>query len=308
MEISLSLLTDLQESVLDPSSELSPILLKLRYFASKLGSIPLEDWVRHECDGYPKDTALPDYRKLVVRYTATGGNAFQKLNEFPIPDAIIIGAVGKSWLKFEMRDSVGELDSLLEGKQDGEYRINANNLVFKLQNKIFDGVPVQIISGHISLAALANIRHSVKSHIMELLIQIEKEIPTAGLVILGKQNEYDSIKGAAKVTNIYQTVMGDYTGATTTGDNANVTVNIAQGNSDELVKELVRQGIPEQDAIEFTEIVKEEGPDLGTKDLGARAKEWLGQNISSGATDVWKGGIASGTAVLTAAAKAFFGV
>jgi hypothetical protein len=64
----LSLLREIQASILDPGSEIGPILLKLRFLASRLGSTQLEEWVKHESEGYPVDVEVPEYRKLHVDY------------------------------------------------------------------------------------------------------------------------------------------------------------------------------------------------------------------------------------------------
>jgi len=50
----MSLLQQIQESVVNEKAGLGSILLKLRLLASRLGSDLLEEWVKHETEGYPK--------------------------------------------------------------------------------------------------------------------------------------------------------------------------------------------------------------------------------------------------------------
>jgi hypothetical protein len=52
------LLNDIQQDILE-DKPLAPILLKLRFLASRLGSDALEDWVRFEIDGYGEETEVP---------------------------------------------------------------------------------------------------------------------------------------------------------------------------------------------------------------------------------------------------------
>ncbi|MGA8158874.1 MAG: hypothetical protein WB822_22240, partial [Rhodoplanes sp.] len=61
----MSLLREIQSSLLE-GREIGPILLKLRFLASRLGSVVLEEWVKHESEGYPNDVEVPSYRKIGV--------------------------------------------------------------------------------------------------------------------------------------------------------------------------------------------------------------------------------------------------
>jgi hypothetical protein len=60
----MSLLREIQASLMQ-GQDIGPILLKLRLLASRLGSDLLEEWVKHESEGYPAHIDVPDYRKIV---------------------------------------------------------------------------------------------------------------------------------------------------------------------------------------------------------------------------------------------------
>ena len=64
----MSLLQEIQESVISEKADLGSILLKLRLLASRLGSDPLEQWVKYEAEGYPKNVEVPPYRIVGVMY------------------------------------------------------------------------------------------------------------------------------------------------------------------------------------------------------------------------------------------------
>ncbi|MGB1836786.1 hypothetical protein, partial [Marinobacter adhaerens] len=72
----MSLLHQIQESVVQEGSDLGSVLLKLRLLASRLGSEVLEEWVKHESEGYPKDAELPEYRVVGVSYRGTFSGPF----------------------------------------------------------------------------------------------------------------------------------------------------------------------------------------------------------------------------------------
>lgn len=50
----MGLLHEIQSSVVQEGSDIGPILLKLRLLAARLRSDELEEWVKHESEGYPK--------------------------------------------------------------------------------------------------------------------------------------------------------------------------------------------------------------------------------------------------------------
>ncbi|MFC3570213.1 AbiTii domain-containing protein [Paracoccus simplex] len=71
----MGLLRDLQKSLMN-GEDIGPILLKLRYLASRLGSDPLAEWVKYESEGYPNSAEIPDYRVIGVSYQGTFSGPF----------------------------------------------------------------------------------------------------------------------------------------------------------------------------------------------------------------------------------------
>ena len=65
------LLHEIQASIVQDRTDLGSILLKLRLLAARLGSGPLEDWIKHESEGYPRDSEVPSYRIVGVSYRGT---------------------------------------------------------------------------------------------------------------------------------------------------------------------------------------------------------------------------------------------
>jgi AbiTii len=79
----MSLLNEIQAAVIQEGREIGPILLRLRLLASRLESAPLEEWVRHESEGYPDEAPLPDYRVINVSYSGTFSGQFGGLLTLP---------------------------------------------------------------------------------------------------------------------------------------------------------------------------------------------------------------------------------
>lgn len=109
----MSLLHQIQESVVQDGSSLGPILLKLRLLAARLGSNDLEEWVKHESEGYPQDAVLPDYRIVGVTYKGTFSGPFGSgIKNAPIPPILIKTFANDSWNNYSVRESIAAVDEL----------------------------------------------------------------------------------------------------------------------------------------------------------------------------------------------------
>ena len=116
----MSLLHEIQASVLQEGSDLGPILLKLRLLAARIGSQSLAEWVRHESEGYPRDAELPGYRFIPVSYTANFSGPFGSgISNAPISPYLVKKYAGKHWVRYEMRESIAAVDDLLANADNG---------------------------------------------------------------------------------------------------------------------------------------------------------------------------------------------
>lgn len=237
--------------------EIGPILLKLRFLASRLGSNVLEDWVKHESEGYPNGVDVPEYRKVGVSYAGNFSGPFGSgIQNAPIPPYLIEKFAGKRWTNYEMRQSAAAIDDLVgRGKGGGTLLMSAGNLMLLLQGKVYEDYACNSVVGTISEAALAELQNAVRTRVLELTIEIEKSIPAAAEIALGPPASAPAIKDSDTVTQItQQTIYGDYTSISNTGADANIQVNIAKGDKAALVRALADAGITNADADEFAKI------------------------------------------------------
>ncbi|QPI44519.1 MULTISPECIES: hypothetical protein [Pectobacterium] len=305
----MSLLHQIQESVVQDGSSLGPILLKLRLLAARLGSNDLEEWVRHESEGYPLDAVLPDYRIVGVTYKGTFSGPFGSgIKNAPIPPILIKQFADDSWNNFSVRESIAAVGELVKASADGgSLGINASNLILLLQGKIYDGYACNDISGDISVVSLSEISQAVRNRVLELTIELEKSIPAAAHITFGTQNmNNDNASKAQQITQ--QIIYGNVGNAISGGSESNITVNIQSYNRESVVDYLKESGIPEEDASEFALIVESEAPTSSEEPFGHGAKNWIASNIRKAADGTWKIGMAVATKVLTEAALKYYGL
>lgn len=305
----MSLLHDIQGAVLREDADLGPILLKLRLLAARLGSQPLAEWVKHESEGYPTGADVPDYRILSVSYTANFSGPFGSgIKNAPISPYLIEKFAGKQWGRHEMRDSIAAVDDLLAtSTKGGSLGINAANLILLLQGKVYPDYACNSVTGTISRSALAAIRHSVRSRVLELTIELEKSIPEAAAVSLGPSDI--SGQNAAAATQIAQQIIyGNYTSVSAVGEGARIVVSVAERDVQGLAKFLASAGLSEDDAKALAELASGEEPESKAEPMGPRVRTWLVENMKKAANGTWKMGVTVATDLIKEALLKYYGL
>ncbi len=305
----MSLLHQIQESVVQDGSSLGPILLKLRLLAARLGSNDLEEWVKHESEGYPRDAVLPDYRIVGVTYKGTFSGPFGSgIKNAPIPPMLIKTFANDSWNKHPVRQSIAAVDELVKASAKGSsLEINASDLILLLQGKIYEDYACNDISGSISVVSLSEISQAVRNRVLELTIGFEKSIPAAAYITFGTQSmDKDNASKAQQITQ--QIIYGNVGNAVSGGSGSTFNVNIQSHNKESVANYLKESGIPEEDAHDFALIVASEKPSSFEEPFGEGAKNWIASNIRKAADGTWKIGMAVATKVLTEAALKYYGL
>lgn len=305
----MSLLHQIQESVVQESADLGSVLLKLRLLASRLGSDLLEEWVKHESEGYPIDVAVPSYRIVGMSFKGTFSGPFGSgIKNAPIPTYLVKQHAGEKWTKHEIRESIAAVGELLKmSAKTGVLGIDASNLILLLQGKVYEDYACNDISASISRTAIAEIQQTVRSRILELTLELEKSIPTAAHVSFGAPQNIDT--KPEKVQQISQQIIyGNVTTAVAGSSGTQIAIDIGVRDNDSFIKHLVGSGIPKEDASELAEIVKTEEPSSLEEPFGEKAKSWLGANLKKAAEGTWNIGISVATKVLTEAALKYYGL
>jgi len=305
----LSLLHQIQESVVQEGCDLGSILLKLRLLAARLGSNVLEEWVKHESEGYPKEVEVPAYRIVGVSYKGMFSGPYGSgIKNAQIPPYLIEKFAGDSWTNYEIRESIAAVDELVKSSADsGSLGIDASNLILLLQGKIYEGYACNDISGTISRTSLSEIQQSVRSRILELTLELEKSIPAAAHITFGAPKSEET--NSEKVQQISQQIIyGNVTTAVAGGHGSQVSVVVNERDKDSLVQYLKEFGLPEDDATSLAEVLETEEPESFEEPFGAKAKDWITSNIKKSINGTWKMGVSVATSVITEAAKKYYGL
>lgn len=307
----MSLLAEIQESLLTEGSSIGPILLKLRFLANRLGSDVLEDWVRHETEGYPKDADVPDYRKVGIFYTGTFQSIANVLSNIPVPNQAIHEHAGKQWTTYEIRESIPVIDNMLRKAEKGAlYAVNTGNLQFILQDKLMEHHTLIRLDGRFSVNAFYAIQETVRAKVLDLTLRLDREVPDARAIVISTKPEDVAKTDTEKAGQLaHITVYGQMNYFDRTQSTGPISIEVKQGDINSFIGSLVQHGIPEADAKELADIITTEPPESPTEPLGKRAKEWLADKFRRGVGDAWKTGQAAViTEVVKQAAKGWLGM
>lgn len=307
----MGLLHEIQESVVNENADLASLLLKVRLLASRLESEILEEWVKHEAEGYPADVEIPKYRKVAVTYRGTFSGPFGSgMKNAPIPSYLVEKVAGEKWVQIEIRESIAAVEDLLRSAAEGEggIGIDASNLILLLQGKVYEDYACNEIRGSISPTAVAEIRQAVRSRILELTVQLEKSVPEAAEVTFGAPDA-SLAPNPERVQQISQQVIyGNVNTAVAGGSDSTINVTVQQGDAKSFIDYLSAAGIPEDAARELANIVGEEQPESAEEPFGEKAKAWLAKNLKSAAEGAWNVGVATATKAISDAALKYYGL
>jgi hypothetical protein len=305
-----SLLHEIQAAVLQEGSDLGPVLLKLRLLAARIGSQPLAEWVRHESEGYPREAELPNYRFIPVSYTASFSGPFGSgINNAPISPFLVKKFAGEHWVRHEMRESIAAVDDLLATAEDGGHLgINAADLILLLQGKVYPDYACNSVTGSIARSSLAAIRHSVRSRILELTLELEKSVPDAAAITIGPAALPSAPNSTAATQIAQQIIYGNFTSIASTGDGATIQIAVAPHDAKSLEQFLTSVGMTEEDAQEVAGLAASEQPDSSAEPMGPLVRKWFVENIKKAASGTWKMGVAVATDVVKEALLKYYGL
>lgn len=286
----MDLIQSIQSDLIEQTNPVGPILLKMRLLAARLGSDVMEQWVHHESTGYPQDTDVPDYRKLPVRYTGTySAPGYIGRNEIPL--YVVQKFAGEHWTRYEFRQSIVEVDDLIRAhrERNAGIEVEASNLALLLGRKLYEGMECIGATGTISPTSVISLQHAVRDRALALMVELER-LPDAenilsGGVESGNKNSSDD-RGSINQT-ISTVITGHNVRVSGIGPSQKVTFDLNRLDEGRLLKAIVDAGVPEKNAREFVDIVSEEGLENAKIPFKKRTQEWIENNISPVATQVF---------------------
>lgn len=306
------------DDLLNHSLTLAQPLLKLNYFAKLIKNESLITYSHNELNGYKNPKAIiPDYRKTHATITAIIQDDWRgDRRPMEILPAFLEEPFRHQFQTFTVTDSIQVLEKTVHEKteENGDSIIKPFPLEFlphlqpgmKLYKSNF---PMSIVSAYSSANAnfLIEVISNVRTKLLDFVIQLSESF--GDNIEINDFNQKQSENNNTVIQYFMSTVVnnsGD--GALiNTGKNASIqaTISFTKGDTNELMKELEKNGVTPEEAEELVEIVKAEEPNYETGTLGQKTYAWLNKITEKSLTPIGNGIVVQG---LWWAIKAYFGI
>jgi len=309
----MSLLREIQDAAVDGTSDLETLLRKCRVLATRLKHEELKMWVSRELEGYPRDVALPDYRKCGGQCFGTFFGEFGRgIKNCPIQTSDIPDDLQDSLTHYWFRDGVGALTNLVQ-TVDGPtlqfgWPAEASHII--RPTNLADDLVLAQGWMNVDKSRLVGILSIVRNRILSFALEIEAAYPDAGEAVPGQApvpKEEVSRLVEQHITQTFHGPVGNVAsghGITQTG-----TINIQQGDFRTLANFLQGKGVTEKDVGDLkTAINADPHPEPTSKSLGKKVSAWIGTMVAKSAEGAWKVGTEAAGKVLVDALKAHYGM
>jgi AbiTii len=190
----MSLLRRIQDATVDPKFQLADILRMCKILAARLEHPLFKEWIKQELNGYDDNKEqLPDYR--VLRNLGCRGDFFgpfgSGLKNAPIPPIYLPEEFREAVSTKYVFQSVSALESNVgQANQSNQSILRmlwAADAVVLLGSDIYESMVCGQAWTDIPTAALVAILDTIKSRILDFVIEIEAEAPNAGDAEPGKK-------------------------------------------------------------------------------------------------------------------------
>ncbi len=198
----MGLITDIQQSIVDNATPLTPTLRKAKILAYRLDNIEFKTWVEYELGSYPTENDFDTMLKLLPEYRKEGvatlygdfNNGYSMLQNYPFS---VSG--GPSYLHISaFPDGIPSLEKLVSDSENGQLHqsVNAN-----LVNSLLPKQPYKCIRAWkpISIFNIISIIEAVRDRLLTFTLELQNVYPDLDDDVLNKQIVSDE-----KLTQLFQ--------------------------------------------------------------------------------------------------------
>jgi hypothetical protein len=291
------LVLELQKDAMDSSIKSSDLLRKALVVAKKLAVREFQEWVENELNGYEDMDKIPTYREV------TGVIKGYDPNVGWIPAVILDERIANILLKRKMRQSIGDLESLVGMASSGfvlmQYPPEVENVLMRIGS--YEAKPGLFVGANIVHGILDRVRNAV----LEWALKLEEEgILGEGLTF--SHEEKQKAQGNPSI-NIgqFQGIFGNISDSNVT---QNLEMSIQPGNFKTLSSFLRSKGVGKEDISELEKAVGSDSKPESANAFGEKVSSWIGKMVKKAASGAWQVSITTAGNVLAAAIKAYYGL
>ncbi len=176
----MGLLAEIQNDALSDGVPLATLLRKVLVLASNLDSSPLEDWVRHELNGYPTNVEVPTYRQFPMIFKVSASNGVMEIDGHVVPSVRLGAIIDRTDVAtFKCRQAIGTiLPDALDPKSN--VSVNYANWGALLPGRYLDrSFEVHGFWGETPAFNLLGVLDAVRTRTLDFALSLRKTLPEA---------------------------------------------------------------------------------------------------------------------------------
>ncbi|MGO4569059.1 hypothetical protein AB4Z52_29430 [Rhizobium sp. 2YAF20] len=301
----MGLLVDIQNDAISDKVPVATLLRKLLVLASNLDSHVLEEWVRFEMNGYPRQAEVPEYRRIKMNFKVTGGNMAYQITNAPVASAAVMVATGNNDINMlKYRQAIGSID-VDEIKKAESLSVDMMNYAHFLPGKVTErSYAIHAFWGELPVSEVLGIVDAVRNRVLDFVLALKKQYPDAGEIdaVSSKQASVEKV-----VTQIFNTTVHGNAGVIGAAHNSTVNITVNNGDLQDLRHQLTQFGVTNDDLDELAVALNEEPKISSEKKFGPKVGKWVGGMLSKAASGAWNVSMQAGGALLEKALLGYYG-
>lgn len=294
---------ELRDNIIDPNFSLSVVLRKAKVLASLLQNEEFKKWVNSELNGYRDDSEVPQYRRIRAQSFGTLSLPFGRIVKNAVIPTFNLPEEVKNWAEnIVFFQGVKELEALTLAGNNPTRRWPAEAIMLVQDNFGHDRVLIDAYQP-ISKSQIESILDTIRNKLLDFVLELQERNPQ-----ITESEEAISKIPKEQVGNVFNvTISGNYNVlATGTDISQSVYQNISSGNLEELINYFKQFHVSEEDLQELKEAIKQDGK-RPKKQLGVRAKDWIGKMTGKAVEGIWKVGVANVSNLIIKALSKYYG-
>jgi len=272
----MSLLRDIQNDVIDANVDISVMLRKCKVLAVRLGNEPFEKWVDQELNGYKSKNLLPDYRIVQVNSKGHFSGPFGSgLRNADIPLTCIPKKYRENLKKCYFIEPVGYYINLLKNSKGNNFEEQwSPDLVAHTGRDIYQGMNCMSAWKLIPNSSIFSLIEAIKNRILNFVLEIEKEAPSAG-----EDSPKTQKISPERVSQVFNTtIYGNVGNISEASQNVKqtATINVLQNDLSSLKAYLSSVGIPKSEIQKLEVAIQKDSAEKvsKTQKLGNKVFAW----------------------------------
>lgn len=307
----MNLISEIINELVDSEKSLTRPLLKTKVWATRLQNPELLGWVDNELTGYRMVKDLPDYRifKSELLGTYIVGGTMQYSNQ-PLITLGLDDKLADALTHMRLQGSIASLEGYIAHNESRvlnesippEIAIMIEQNYIKHGNNYFN-----IISCYkqVSIEAIQQVITSVRSKLLEFMLEIEKKF--------GIETKFEELKKNRKTieTIVHNTIISKgERSVISIGDNTVVTYTniVKEGDKEGLRDALQKYKVDTSDINDLLGIIDTEKPDREKKLFGGKVNGWISKMVSKSLDGSWQIAVHTAAIILAELIMAYYGM